>query len=640
MRPLALAAMLVGLLSASAWAQPSGVSETPYFAAQVQAGRLPTVADRLPDEPSVAEFSGPGTMEGRHGGELHLLMGRSQDVRMMVVYGYARLVGYDRSFNLVPDILRQVDVDRQRVFTLHLRPGHRWSDGHLLTASDFKYWWDDIVVNRELTRGGPPTAMLVDGKPPRFEMLDQFTVRYTWDGPNPYFLPALAGASPLYIYRPAHYLKQFHQAYGDPAMLADAVRRANVRNWAQLHNRMDNQYRNDNPDLPTLDPWVVVTRPPADRFVFVRNPYYHRIDSAGRQLPYIDRVVMNIAAPSVMPAKVGAGESDLQSRGLVFNDYAFLKKATKRGNFDVHLWDTARGAQVALFPNLNAADPVWRQLNRDVRFRRALSLAIDRTEINKVAYYGLAIEGNNTLLPGSPLHRPEDRQAWARFDLAEANRLLDEIGLTRRDKHGIRLMPDGRPLEVVAETAGEDTEQTDVLALIHDTWIKAGVKLFSKPSQRDVLRRRSFAGQTVLTVWSGIENGLVTANMSPDEFAPTSQQQLQWPKWGQYIETGGASGEACDDPAALELQRLNEAWRLAGSTDERARIWRRMIEINAEQVYTIGLVAGVKQPVVANRALRNLPATGVHNWDPGAFFGIYRPDTFWLSSGASTAEAR
>ena len=212
MKRLGLIAAFVGLASA-AWGQPTGVSETPYFAAEVQAGRLPAVADRLPDEPSVAEFGGEGTREGRHGGELRLLMGRSQDVRMMVVYGYARLVAYDRNFQLTPDILRRVDVERDRVFTLHLRPGHRWSDGHIFTANDFQYWWNDVVGNRQLTPLGPPRVMLVDGKPPKFEVLDQFTVRFGWEAPNPYFLPALAGPSPLYIYRPAHYLKQFHQAY-------------------------------------------------------------------------------------------------------------------------------------------------------------------------------------------------------------------------------------------------------------------------------------------------------------------------------------------------------------------------------------------------------------------------------------------
>lgn len=634
---LALALCLSAL---PALAQPTGVSETPYFEADVRAKRLPAVADRLPDEPAIAEFGGTGTSEGRHGGELRLLMGRSQDVRMMVVYGYARLVGYDRNFQLMPDILRQVDVDRDRVFTLHLRPGHRWSDGHIFQASDFEYWWKDIIGNRQLSPLGPPRTMLVDGQPPKFEVLDQFAVRFTWQGPNPYFLPALAGPSPLYIYRPAHYLKQFHQNYADPAMLADNVRRANVRNWAQLHNRLDNQYRNDNPDLPTLDPWVITTRSPADRFVFARNPYYHRIDSAGRQLPYIDRVVMNIADSRILPAKTGAGESDLQSRSLSFANYTFLRQASKRNNFDVHLWDIAKGAQVAIYPNLNASDPMWRQLNRDVRFRRALSLAINRWEINQVVYYGLALEGGNTLLPASPLYRPQDREAWSRFDLAEANRLLDEIGLTRRDRRGVRLLPNGEPLEIVIETAGEDTEQTDVLELVHDSWMQAGIKLFSKPSQREVFRNRIFSGHTIMSVWNGVENGIANATMSPEEFAPTSQQQLQWPKWGQYAETGGSSGEACDDPMAQELLRLNEAWRTATSGEERTRIWRRMVEINADQVFSIGIVAGVKQPVVASKNLRNLPQTGIHNWDPGAFFGVYRPDTFWLAPNASTAQAR
>jgi peptide/nickel transport system substrate-binding protein len=394
-----------------------------------------------------------------------------------------------------------------------------------------------VANNRQISPAGPPATMLVDGRPPKFEVLDAVTVRFAWEKPNLYFLPALAGALPLYIFRPAHYLKQFHRKYADPALFTDAMKRVNARNWAQLHNRLDNMGRNDNPDLPTLEPWINTKRPPADRFVFVRNPYYHRIDPAGRQLPYIDQVVMSIADGRILAAKAGAGESDLQSRGIAFAHYAFLRQAAKRNDFNVHLWDIARGAQVALYPNLNTEDPVWRTLNRDVRFRRALSLAINRREINQVVFFGLATEGGNTLLPGSPLYRPGDRATWTRFDLDEANRLLDEIGLTKRDSRGVRLLPDGRALEIIVETAGEDTDQTDVLELVHDSWLKAGVKLFSKPSQREVFRSRIFAGQTTMSIWAGTENALVTADMPPDEFAPTSPQQLQWPKWGQYIET-------------------------------------------------------------------------------------------------------
>jgi peptide/nickel transport system substrate-binding protein len=133
-----------------------------------------------------------------------------------------------------------------------------------------------------------------------------------------------------------------------------------------------------------------------------------------------------------------------------------------------------------------------------------------------------------------------------------------------------------------------------------------------------------------MSVWTGLENGLATAENSPDELAPTSQTQLQWPKFGQYVETGGKSGDPVDIPEAKELARLYAAWLASGSREERARIWHAMLELHAEQQFTIGVVSGVPQPVVARETLVNVPEKGLYNWDPGAFFGIYRPDTFWF----------
>ena len=285
-----------------------------------------------------------------------------------------------------------------------------------------------------------------------------------------------------------------------------------------------------------------------------------------------------------------------------------------------------------MYPNLNAEDPVWRELLRDVRFRRALSLAIDRHEINQVIYYGFAREGNDTVFPDCPLFKPEYSTAWARFDLKKANALLDEIGLTDRNKNGIRLLPDGRPLEIIVETAGESTEQVDVLELIASTWQKAGIKLFNKPLQREVFRNRIYSGKTVMSVWGGLENGLPTPDMSPSPLAPTRQDQYQWPKWGQFHETGGSVGEPPDLPAAQRLMELNAQWVSSSSTEERKKIWELMLDIRAEMVFTIGIVAGVPQPVVVNKKLRNVPKKGIYNWEPGAHFGIYHPDTFWFDS--------
>jgi peptide/nickel transport system substrate-binding protein len=263
-----------------------------------------------------------------------------------------------------------------------------------------------------------------------------------------------------------------------------------------------------------------------------------------------------------------------------------------------------------------------------VRFRRALSLGIDRSLVNQVLFFGLAIEANNTVLEASPLYKPEYRTLWAQYDRKQANRLLDEVGL-KRGAEGIRKLPDGRPLEIIVETAGESTEQTDVLELIRETWREIGIKLFSKPSQREAFRNRVFAGETLMSVWSGLENGLPTADTSPDELAPTSQLQLQWPKFGQYYETSGKAGEAPDMPEVKELAQLYRDWAAARTMDERAKAWERMLEIQADQQFVIGVVSGVPQPVVARDTLVNLPKDGFYNWDPGAFFGIYHPDTFF-----------
>ena len=622
--------ILLALAALAPWAGASAreLVETPMFRDDVAAGKLPPVAQRVPGNPLVVAFDGERASPGRHGGTLNTIIGRSRDVRLLVVYGYARLVGYDTRLEIVPDILESLQVKEDREFTLRLRQGHRWSDGKPFTTEDFRYYWEDVANNAELSPTGPPRDLVVDGEAAKFEVLDEHTVRYTWSKPNPDFLPRMAGASPLFIYRPAHYLKKYHRKYSAKVREAEQNGTAK-RKWSQVHNRLDNMYQFDNPDLPTLQPWVNTTKPPADRFVALRNPYFHRIDAKGQQLPYIDRVVLAVADGRLIPAKTGAGESDLQARDIQFNNYTFLKQNEKRNGMRTLLWRMAVGSNFALFPNLNVNDPVWRTLVRDVRFRRALSLAIDRPLINEVLYFGLATEANNTVLAESPLYREQYRTRWARYDRKAAEKLLNEIGL-KKGLDGIRRLPDGRPLEIIVETAGESTEQTDILELIRETWREVGIKVFSKPSQREAFRNRVFAGEAVMSVWTGFENGIPTADMSPDMLAPTSQQQLQWPKFGQYFETGGAVGVAPDIPEAIELARLYRRWRDSGSREERERIWHRMLAIHAEQQFTIGVICCVPQPVVARETLRNVPEKGIYNWDPGAFFGIYRPDTFWF----------
>ncbi|MEH6646474.1 ABC transporter substrate-binding protein [Sulfitobacter sp.] len=619
------------LLAAPALAQTIPVQESSFWASEVRSGDMPPAAMRIPTEPLVVDLEAKGRSLGKQGGTLRTLVSRSKDIRQMVVYGYARLVGFAPDYTLQPDILRNVEIEGERRFTLHLRAGHRWSDGTPFTSDDFAYWWNNVANNDEISPSGLPDWMTVDGKVGTVSFPDPLTVVFEWETPNSNFLPLLAQASPPFIYRPAHYLKQFHIDFADPEFLKEQIADARVRSWAALHNKRDNMYKFDNPDQPTLQPWMNASGDASSRNVFVRNPYFHRIDTVGTQLPYIDVVEMTVVGDGLIAAKSNAGQVDLQARGLGFRDVAILKKGqVDGGNYRTFLWQNGAASQIAIYPNLNFADPVWRKVMRDVRFRRALSLGIDRRMINRALYFGLANEGGMTALDRSPLYDSANLAAWSRLDIDYANVLLDQMGLTERAPNGLRLLPDGRPMEFVIETAGERQEEENALTIITDTWRELGIRLIMRPLDRDILRSRIYAGTGMAAVWYGWDNGLPRAETSPKYLAPTQQDFFAWPKWGQYYQTRGQTGEAPDMEAPKRLLQLEYDWAHTNDADERTAIWAEMLDIHAQQQFGIGILSGAPQPVVVSDQLRNVPEMGIWAYDPGAHFGIHRIDEFYF----------
>ncbi|OLP62378.1 peptide ABC transporter substrate-binding protein [Xaviernesmea oryzae] len=614
----------------------AGLGEEPEpLASAVAKGDLPPMAERVPKTPRVIDLASMNRKPGAYGGTARMIIGSQKDIRFMTINGYARLIGYTQKLEFQADILERYTVEEARIYTFTLREGHRWSDGHPLTSEDFRYTWEDVILNEDLRKGGVQRELLAEGNPPRFEVVDERTVRYSWDAPNPDFLPAIAAASPVTLLLPAHYMKQFHKKYVSEDDLKAKMKAARVKKWADLHIKMSRQYRPENPDLPTLDPWRNTTALPAEQYIFDRNPYFHRVDETGRQLPYIDRFVLNISSPGIIAAKAGAGEADLQASGIDFVDYAFLKDAETRYPVKVKLWKRTLGSRVALLPNLNCSDPVWQKLLRDVRMRRALSLAINRHEINMAAFYGLGKESADTILPDSPLFKPSYSAAWSAFDPAAANRLLDELGLTERDGEGMRLLPDGRVARIVVETPGEGTLDTDVLELITDHWAKVGIPLFIKTSQREVFRNRAMGGDIIMAMWLGLDNGVPTADMNPGELAPSADSQLQWPVWGMHHLSLGQFGHAPELPEAQRLVDLLKQWKLTTTTPERAAIWQQMLAIYTDQVFSIGIVNGTLQPLLHSARMHNVPEEGLYGFEPTCYLGIYMTDTFWFGDSVS-----
>ena len=631
---LLLPAALAVILAAVGPTASRELIETPSLTDQIAEGAVPSVGERVPDEPLVVDLPAKNREPGLHGGTLRMFITRAKDVRYMAAYGYARLVGYDSTYSLVPDLLRDVTVSEDgRSVTLHLRRGHKWSDGHPFTTEDFRYWWEDVAQDPDISPGGPPVELLAVGRKPLVEVIDEVTIRYTWIVPNPQFLPALAQARPVYIYRPAHYMKQFHAKYADPDELAKKVEEEKAKKWARLHNGKDNLYKFDNPDLPVLQPWVNRSEKNNQRYILERNPFYHRIDTSGRQLPYLDRVELEIAAGGLIPAKVALGEATLQLRSLGFSDAPVLKKGEKAGGYVTHLWHSGAGSEVALYPNLTYADPAWQALFRNTDFRRALSLGVSRKAINKVLYFGLAKERAVAALEESPFFDEHNATAWAEFDPDRANQMLDALGLDQRNSAGIRMLPDGRPMEIIVETAGERGEEADALELITATWDQLGIRLLVRPMDRDILRLRAFSGHSMMVAWYGWNNGIPTLDAPPFELAPVDQANFSWPRWGEFHQTKGSSGEQIDLPEAERLERLFTQWTLTSDDKRKSEIWREMLAIHADQVFVIGTVSRAPLPIVADAALRNVPHDGLYAWDPGAHLGIHRIDEFFFEGG-------
>jgi peptide/nickel transport system substrate-binding protein len=342
-----------------------------------------------------------------------------------------------------------------------------------------------------------------------------------------------------------------------------------------------------------------------------------------------------------MAAKANAGEADLLFRGLTMADIPILREGEAANGYKTLLWPYARGSEIALYPNLNTEDPVWRALNRDVRFRRALSLGIDRKTLNNALLFGLGKEGNNTIMEESSLFSPELRTKYASYDPAQASRLLDEIGLTKRNGAGIRLLPDGRELEIIVETDGEAGFIVDGLTLITEFWREIGIGLFVKPQERTILRKRAYSGQSIMVAAQGLDLAVPTPSMAPTELVPMMQTFYSWPKWGQHVETKGQNGEPCNLPEAQRLLALHERWMSTGDDRIQEEVWREILANHAENQWSIGTVAGALQPVVIKSGLANVPKRALYSWQPTATLGVYRVDEFfWDKTPAGEALAR
>jgi len=544
---------------------------------------------------------------------------------------YAPLLRWDgNGKSIISNIAKSWQVtDNGKSFTFYLRKGIKWSDGKPFTADDILFWYKDVILNDELTPV-KPIWMKVGDDLGKLERLSAYTVRFTFSKPNGLFLEYIASSSGEAVCRyPKHYLMQFHPGYNSKGNIEALTKKEGFDTWFKLF--LSKADMSSNPDIPVLTAWQLRTKPGAARLVAERNPYYWKVDTEGNQLPYIDRLVVDIVqSADLITFKALSGEIDMQYYGLPTTDFPVLMEGRGKGGYSIMPAQSAGGTAAAcLYLNQNVKDPVLRSLFENRKFRIALSLSINRDEINEFAYAGRSEPRQPVPSKYSPYYNPRYEQfarSYIEYDPKRANELLDEIGLTKKDSQGYRLRSDGKPLSITIEffeTIG--TTMADICELLVNYLKAVGIKAAHKPEGRELWLTRVTSGQHEAVVY-GISGGFSPLAESMFHF-PVANNCYWAPLYGTWYASGGKSGE---EPKGeiKKLLDLYEEGRTTVNAKKRTEIVEQVFKLHSENLWLIGMVSYAPWPCVVKNNFRNVKEFVVTNEMRG--IGYIHPEQFFF----------
>ncbi len=601
-------------------AASSTLEEAPMLAELVASGELPPVEERIPEEPLVLTVD----EVGKYGGTWRQLHIGSSD-RWQNSYLMFEYVGkFKPDFTgVVPNVAKGWEFSNGgRKITIYLRKGMKWSDGEPFTTEDVRYWWEDVILNDDLTPAKPAQFKRND-KLAKLTIVDETTFSFEWDDPYGLFEEHLAKIRP---WQPAHYMKQFHPKYTDMAEIEKKMAEADYDSWTDFYGAQTMDF--NNPGTPDIMAWIVQNSLDEPVQVLARNPYYWKVDQQGSQLPYLDDVQRTLVPNGeTLFLKAIAGDTDFQHRrvGSLAN-FTVAKEGEAKGGYKVYFYRSPGTTYGSIYFNYSHSDPFYRQLFNERNFRIALSHAIDRNEINDLVWKGLGAIGNPTAAIGTPWYEEKYRLMYTEYDPDLANRMLDEIGLTAKDSDGYRLRPDGKRISLVNLVFTPwPPDNVQMMEMVKADFAKVGIEMLVKPTDR-ALWVSAVHGLDFDMASYGENLGFLSSPPYQRGGFAFSESGSHWaPQWALYNQTGGAEGEEPPEP----VKRIYEIYKkLPGVLDaqERINLQKEMLRIHAENAYMLGIIAEPEAGRFGVRSLklRNAPP---EYFDPESIYTC----AFWLA---------
>ena len=587
--------------------QPAGPIQQDPLQAQVDAGELPPLDERLPSNPLVV---GPGLLvseedlpdwtPGRHGGTLRTAFtsafGLSGELYVMNLEPIIAAPGIDVE-GFYGNLAESFEVsDDNTTFTFTLRDGMKWSDGEPVTTEDVAFVFEDLYNNEEFGPF-PNKYRSANGTPAQLEVVDDYTFRLIFDQPSGGILRDLAitgWTSYNDLIKPKHYLSQFHPDYADAdalqALLDEAGQSADE--WPLLfadHDCLQSQIMQERCiGFPQLTPWLV-TQVTQSATIMDRNPYYWKVDTEGQQLPYIDRLVAQVFGDGEM-VNLGAVAGDIDFLyGTDYTKFPLYKENEESGGY-VTIPLILHADPTALYFQVCNDDPTFQATGGNPDFRKAISHAIDREEIIDTLYLQLG-----------------DLPTWvpSEYDPDLANQLLDQIGMDQRDAEGMRLAPDGTPFTFFIEVAPVRTDMVPAAELIVEHLADVGIRAEMRRHDPNVLEERIANNEVQASIY-WIQTYQWRPGMN-DEYATSPVWCSSWRDW---LDTNGTSGV---EPSP-EIKRLyeirNERKAVVPYSEEDLALVDELFKLHYENAWILPMIENVLRPTIFNADFGNIPTDG------------------------------
>jgi len=593
---LALALLMVlSMIPASA--------ETAYTQAPMLDGMdLPPVAERLPVEPMVEDAA--YLTIGTYGGELRRAADSGNWYNGKPIE--EGLFRFKTDGSVEANVAKGFDVNEDAtVYTIYLREGMKWSDGAPFTAEDCVWFYNAICLNKVDSKGVRNCHKDANGNPAVVEKVDDYTFTVTFGTPKYDFVEALT-VDLKWHYAPKHIFEKMVQAVidGDTATAlaeAKAICGVEFSDVGKAGKELLYYFWNYK-GVPTLNPYVLSTEEgkndvKGQYYEYVRNPYYWKVDAAGQQLPYIDKIVgLTVSNVDQKLMLLLDGTVDFETVGME-SIPTILESQTK---INIYEWAGSDWGATQLHFNLNVEDANLKALFNNADFRQAMSICVDRTELAGLLTDGWLGGGQAAPSKGQLGYSEEWATKWTEYDTTKAKELLEGCGLVM-GADGFYDFADGTDC-VINIVSVADSGAADVYKVLEPYFRAVGVKCTFKDSDRSNIDNDLMANAVQVMLNPVTNIGDISIVLKPNSMVPGYATNVAW--YGTMDETT-ATGDL------LKLIELKKQLDVTASTEKRTEIALEMLKLHEANQWTLAYVEAAPAYHAVNARIQNFLADGV-----------------------------